>query len=279
MNEFSGSSNRKSRSSIWRTTIRTLMAITFALALCLALYSQWIIPSQKQQAVFEQLTECVHCSLHRVDTLPWWKRALVPYFGEHYFLDVAEVNLEAGFSFTTDTIKDFKRLQTLSIVGIDPVYEGYHQIFEFSELKEITFERSGLDDLSGFIACKKLRRFGLYELTDASGGAEVFGELEFLKHLHLGDSKINQHEFDGITKSSSIEKLAFSVDLDELDLRNLSRMKQLKEIFIWRSRKTKMDLYAMLDLPNIEKVYVNHVFELDKPVLAKLKARGVVDTW
>ena len=258
-----------------RFRLRTLFVLTLLCAVGLAAYLNWIIPAKNQKSICDQMCGSIHFRLEDAASLPAWKQKLVERLGEHYVLDVIEVGLEAGFPFTVDTISDFTRLRKLSVCGIDPIENGYAPVFTFLELEELTFERSGLDDISGFGKLKKLRTFGLYDLTTAQQGAEVFGQLEHLTTLHLGDSLIDQFQLNGIAKSRSIEELSFTVNVDRLDLNVIGQMNQLRKIRVRRLKSTDLDLKVLLKMQNLESVEIWPTLESEEATILKLEERGI----
>ena len=106
------------------------------------------MPSKNQKDICDQLEGSLHYRLEDISSLPDSKKTLVDQLGRHAVLDVVEVDLEAGFPFTVQTIAEFKKLRKLRINGIDPIVNGYDPIFGFLDLEELVFERSSLDDLS-----------------------------------------------------------------------------------------------------------------------------------
>ena len=232
------------------------------------------MPSRNQKDICDQLEGSLHYRLEDISSLPDSKKTLVDQLGRHAVLDVVEVDLEAGFPFTVQTIAEFKKLRKLRINGIDPIVNGYDPIFGFLDLEELVFERSSLDDLSGFAALKRLRKFGCYDLTRYERGAEVFGALPNLKTLQLGESSITEKELIGISKSGSIVELTFAVAEDGLDLAPISEMKQLKYLDIRRSNKSDINLAPLLRLPNLKRFTIRPQIENDSDILRKMEEQG-----
>ena len=163
-------------------SLRALLVGVVLLALIAALYVNWVLPWRHQQAVCETPVNGRlgvigdFCRMENVDELPFWKRAIASLFGEHSVRKVVSVDLEAGYDFGIESVEHFPYLKRLSINGIDPIANGYEQIFNLRELEELTFSRTSLDDLAGFGRLRLLRKFALYDLARAETGAGVFGE-------------------------------------------------------------------------------------------------------
>ena len=234
------------------------------------------MPSKNQKQICEQLEGCLHYRLNDISLLPEAKRRSVEQLGKHAVLDVIEVDLEAGYPFTVETISEFKKLKKLRINGIDPIENGYDAIFGFLELQDLVFERSGLEDLSGFAVLSNLERFSLYDLTRHQSGAEVFGTLPRLTVLHLNESQISETELQGISGSKSILDLSFSVDGKEFDLSPIGKMQQLKYLQILKPNAFELDFSCLLKLPNLKRFKTSHQVDADSVIFEQLEERGTV---
>ena len=233
--------------------------------------------SDNQQQICEQLERCsLHYRLTPTDSLSKTEKEKIEQFGVHTVLDVIEVDLECGFLITIETIKEFVKLRKLRINGIDPIANGYEPIFGFLELEHVTFERSGLEDLSRFSELVNLQRFEFWDLTRHETGAEVFGTLPRLVVLKLGESTVTQKELLGISKSKSIVDLSFAVGDDSFDLSPIAAMEQLKYLQIYRSRASNVDLNPLLELANLTRVRIWHPSDRDAEVIRKLEEQGTV---
>jgi len=234
------------------------------------------MPSKNQQVICEQLEDCcLHYKLDDPKSLPKSQQLLVERDGRHAVLNVIEVSLEAGYPFTVQSISEFKQLRKLKVTGFDPIAKGCDPIFGFLELEELVFTRTSLNDLSGFLALKKLQKFGFYDLTTGTQGAEVFGELNFLTALHLNDHPVDQLQLDGIAKSETITDLSFTVNVNQLDLSPLSKMNQLVQIKIKRLEAVELDLSVLLGLKSLKYLDIGTPRESDSPVLLELERRGI----
>ena len=235
------------------------------------------MPTENQQQICEQLDGCgLRYRLTSADSLSKAENETIDKLGVHAVFDVIEVDLEAGWPVTIETIKEFVKLKKLKINGIDPIANGYEPIFGFLELESVSFERSGLEDLSGFSKLVNLERFEFWDLTHHQTGAEVLGALPRLVILKLDESTVTQKELFGISKSKSIVDLSFAVADDSFDLSSIAAMKQLKYLGIYRPKVSDVDLNPLLELPNLKRVRIRHPLDRDAGVIWKLEERGAV---
>jgi len=235
------------------------------------------MPSKNQKQICEQLEDCcLHYRLEDITLLPEAKRRSVEQVGKHAVLDVIEVNLESGYPITVETISEFKKLKKLKINGIEPVKNGCDAIFGFLELQDLVFERSGLEDLSGFGALSNLERFAFYDLTRHQSGAEVFGTVPRLKVLHLNESQISETELQGISNSNSILDLSFTVGGKEFNLSPIGQMQQLKYLQIRKRNTFELDFSCLLKLPNLKRFRTWPQVDADSVIFEQLEERGIV---
>ena len=164
----------------------------------------------------------------------------------------------------------------MKINGIDPIENGCDAIFGFIELQDLVFERSGLEDLSGFGVLSNLERFAFYDLTRHQSGAEVFGTLPRLKVLHLNESQISETELQGISSSKSILDLSFAVGGEEFNLSPIGQMQQLKYLQIRRKNTIEIDFSCLLKLPNLKRFRTWPQVDADSVIFEQLEERGIV---
>ena len=233
------------------------------------------MPSENQKQICDQLEGCLHYSLEDISSLPQERRSKVDELGKHAVLDVIEVDLEAGFPVTVEPISEFKKLRKLRICGIDPIENGYEPIFGFRELQDIVFERTGLDDLSGFSALLSLERFAFYDLTTHESGAEVFGTLPNLKVLQLNDSEIDENELQGISNSQSILDLSFTIGSENFNLSPITKLKQLKYLHVRRTNAVKLDFNCLLKLPQLKRLRLSSKTDADSAILKQMEEKGI----
>ena len=230
------------------------------------------MPSKNQKQICEQLEDCcLHYRLEDISLLPEAKRPSVEQLGKHAVLDVIEVNLESGYPIIVETIREFKKLKKLKINGIDPIENGCDAIFGFIELQDLVFERSGLEDLSGFGVLSNLERFAFYDLTRHQSGAEVFGTLPRLKVLHLNESQISETELQGISSSKSILDLSFAVGGEEFNLSPIGQMQQLKYLQIRRKNAIEIDFSCLLKLPNLKRFQTSPQIDADSEIFSQME--------
>lgn len=135
------------------------------------------------------------------------------------------------------SIKDYSALavlRDLEILGIGEHVKQPIDLSLFPKLKKLWFVNS-VNKFKNIISCKNLERLRIEKLKMKSKDFSTFPQLKNLKQLHI--SGCNVESLKGIENFPMVEEITFHFFKNLVDLNNLSKLKQLKTLWLEGAKK------------------------------------------